>query len=129
MPDVAALLFAPLSGVPDCSRMRRTPIRPVDPYVTVPVPAVISRHPYESLARGGYDFHRTRRRRPYADDDLCVGSAHCKKESAGCDEKLFLHLVDLLILLVNLDADSARRVVARETIQAGWVTASRCAEE
>jgi hypothetical protein len=102
MPDVAAALFAPVAGYPDCSVMRRPAMRSGNPDVAMPIPAVVARNPdIAGMRSSGHNLNRARRRRANADDDLSVGSADCKKESGYGDKESALYVHENLRLLME----------------------------
>jgi hypothetical protein len=92
MPYVAALLLVPLARNPDGVATGRVGVVTAHPYIAVSVPAMKSRNPDEAVPRCGDDFDRTGGRWSNADDDLCIGSADRKEESARCDQNLLLHI-------------------------------------
>ena len=100
VPDVAAALFAPVAGNPDCSRMRRPAIGAGNPDVGMPIPTVVTLNPdITGMRSSGYNLNRARRRRADADDDLSVGSADRKKESGYGDEESARCFHENLLLL------------------------------
>jgi hypothetical protein len=106
MPDVAAALFAPLTGDPNGSAMRRTAIDSRNPDIAVAVPAVVAGNPDVTFVwRSGNDLNRARWRWADTDDDLRVSCANREKESRYSDKEIALYVQDCLLLL----SDGCRR--------------------